>query len=415
MTLQSTSFETIGSVLSRLESSLRNGVEVNLDCLLQSLNPQHGREGLVEVLACVLSIGAWSSTRATAMFDRHSLSRDEQLQVLTYIFENRASNGERFGIPELSSFNPPPGHAGFSLTGDPVSIGEIVADRFQLLYRLGKGGFGVTYLADDLQGEQRVALKIANQLTKTGDPDEWLANEYHTGLKLAPLTSFPKVSSFGVDKKGRSYLARQFIDGVTLRHLMQQGPMDAADALGLIRRILVPLMATHWRGINHGDLKPENFMIDRAGHVLLLDFGFGKVSKEFRWRLWNRIEALRGRFPGSLYYAPPELVTLGQADWSRGETWAVGVMLLEMITGSNPVPEMVSRYPGHDLRERYTHWCLAVSAGLEEIPVPVAGPIGYVIRRCLHPKPKLRISSATELNNRLRRAFRLTNSHLTAL
>ena len=149
---------------------------------------------------------------------------------------------------------------------------------FQIIDRLGAGGMGEVYRATDTRLGRKVALKVL--------PKDFLSNQeglarFALEARSASALNHPNiVTIFEVGQSGSSpYLAMELIDGWTLRHLIDSGPLPVKKTLDLAMQIAGGLAKAHQAGIVHRDLKPENIMVTQDGFVKILDFGLAKLQR----------------------------------------------------------------------------------------------------------------------------------------
>src|SRR5216110_623892 len=150
--------------------------------------------------------------------------------------------------------------------------------RYHILEKLGAGGMGEVYLAEDTQLGRKIALKLlAEELTQNRDRLSRFDQEAYAASAL----NHPNILTIYEmgDEGGRHYIATEFIDGVTRRKRLQGPPMELTDVLGIAIQVAGALDEAHAAGIIHRDIKPENIMIRRNGHVKVLDFGLAKLTE----------------------------------------------------------------------------------------------------------------------------------------
>src|SRR5213075_2006904 len=150
--------------------------------------------------------------------------------------------------------------------------------RYLILEKLGSGGMGEVYLAEDTRLGRKVALKLlAAELTQNRDRLSRFDQEAYAASAL----NHPNILTIYEmgDEGGRHYIATEYIDGVTLRKRLQGPPMELTDVLGIAVQVAGALDEAHAAGIIHRDIKPENIMIRRNGHVKVLDFGLAKLTE----------------------------------------------------------------------------------------------------------------------------------------
>jgi len=205
-------------------------------------------------------------------------------------------------------------------------IGSTIS-HYKILEKLGEGGMGVVYLAEDTKLGRRVALKLL--------PADWTRNpdsrtRFLHEAQTAAALNHPNVCTIHeVDEAdGQVFLAMEHIEGENLRKRLTRGPMKIADVIATGLEVGQGLAAAAARGIVHRDIKPGNVMLTQEGHAKILDFGLALAPE--RTRL-----TMEGRTTGTVSYMSPEQ-SLGEAVDHRTDIWSLGVMLYEMLTGRRP-------------------------------------------------------------------------------
>jgi eukaryotic-like serine/threonine-protein kinase len=222
---------------------------------------------------------------------------------------------------------------------DTLSTGAIVA-HYRILSRLGVGGMGEVYLAEDTQLGRRVALKVlAAHLT---DKKEWL-QRLEQEARAASALNHPNILT--IYEIGESndvrFMAAEYVTGETLRECLGRERFTVSEALDIAIQIVTALEAAHQAGIVHRDVKPENVILRKDGLVKLLDFGIAKLTEKPVESLTTEaptralIETSPGMVMGTMAYMSPEQVR-GQTVDARADEWSLGVMLYEMLTGHLP-------------------------------------------------------------------------------
>jgi len=251
--------------------------------------------------------------------------------------------------------------------------GSILDQRYRIVGRLGKGGMGEVYRADDLRLGQPVALKF---LPESVDRDPARLTQLHTEVRMARQVSHPNVCRvYDVGEyEGHTFLSMEYVDGEDLASLLRRiGRFPQDRAVELARQICAGLAAAHDRGVVHRDLKPANIMLDGAGRIRITDFGLAGATGE----------VLRAGTPA--YMAPEQLS--GAEVTPRSDIYALGLVLYEMFTGQRAL----------DARTMAELIAKREQAGIvppSEIVRDLDTDIERVIMRCLQPDPARRPASA---------------------
>ncbi len=197
--------------------------------------------------------------------------------------------------------------------------GTLLGGRYRIVERLGRGGMGEVYRADDLKLGQPVALKF---LPPEVDKDPARLTQLHTEVRMARQVSHPNVCRvYDIDEvEGTTFLSMEYVDGEDLSSLLKRvGRFPEDRGLEIARQICAGLAAAHERDVIHRDLKPANVMIDGTGKVRITDFGLAGASGE----------AIRAGTPA--YMAPEQLA--GSEVTARSDIYALGLVLYEIFTG----------------------------------------------------------------------------------
>ena len=213
--------------------------------------------------------------------------------------------------------------------------------RYRILEKLGSGGMGEVYLAEDKRLGRKIALKLlAEELTQNRDR----LNRFDQEAYAASALNHPNILTIYEmgDENGRHYIATEFVDGQTLRKRLSGAPIELTEVLSVAIQIAGALEEAHAAGIVHRDIKPENIMIRRNGHVKVLDFGLAKlterpVSDETDTEAVTRalVQTDAGMVLGTSQYMSPEQARGKPVD-ARTDIWSLGVVLYEMAAGRAP-------------------------------------------------------------------------------
>ena len=200
--------------------------------------------------------------------------------------------------------------------------------RYQVIAKLGEGGMGVVYKAEDTRLRRTVALKfLPLELTQDKDARERLRLEAQTASAL-DHPNICTIHEIDDTPDGRVFVAMSFYDGQSLKERIAEGPVPIADAIRFGIELTRGMAAAHEAGVIHRDIKPANIMLTKRGDVKIVDFG---VAKNL-----DRTELTRtGVTVGTIAYMAPEYV-LGHTADAQTDVWAIGVVLYEMIAGKRP-------------------------------------------------------------------------------
>lgn len=204
--------------------------------------------------------------------------------------------------------------------------GQLIASRYLIRSKVAEGGMASVFVAHDNVLEREVAVKVIHpHLAK----DKSFVDKFRREAKVAAKLSHPNlVNVFDQGTDGEViFLVMEYVPGITLRDAMNDfGALDANRALDIIEPLTAGLAAAHAAGILHRDLKPENVFLSDGGKVKLGDFGLARAITQ---------HTQTGSVVGTVAYLSPELVLRGQAD-ARSDIYSLGVMIFEMLTGSQP-------------------------------------------------------------------------------
>jgi Tol biopolymer transport system component len=272
-------------------------------------------------------------------------------------------------------------------------IDEVIS-HYRIIKKLGAGGMGEVYLANDLTLGRQVALKLLPQ-EHTQDPER--LRRFKQEARSASALNHPNILTIHEvgEADGRHFIATEFIDGETLRaSLIRTGSMGTAEALHVATQTASALAAAHEAGIVHRDIKPENIMLRRDGYVKVLDFGLAKLTQTIAPPgvvssgpdASDAARTQSGMVLGTTQYMSPEQAAAGSVD-ARSDIFSFGAVLYEMVTG-------VRAFQGSSPME-------TVAAILTREPAPLSAKIptefAKVILRCLRKDPARRYQTMADL------------------
>lgn len=220
----------------------------------------------------------------------------------------------------------------------PFSTQALLADRYHVISKLGKGGMGEVWHAYDVRLRMDVALKSLRLDLRNRKAMEILRREVRTARDVVS-SNICRIFDLVVLDHDLELISMEFIDGTTLAEtLSQSGPLEFRRARDIAAQFLSGLEAIHQAGLVHRDLKPENIMITRTGRVVVMDFG-----------LSQKIAEMSGTTAGTLPYMSPEHLSGTQID-GRSDIFAAGVVLAEMIHTKGALGQKTREMIWHAIR-----------------------------------------------------------------
>ncbi len=246
--------------------------------------------------------------------------------------------------------------------GDPL-IGQTLS-HYRIIEKLGGGGMGVVYKAEDSRLHRPVALKFVSDNLAS---DAKALNRFQREARTASALNHPHICTiYDIgEQEGRAFIAMEYLEGATLQDRVAAGPLGLDTVLRLGIQIADALDAAHTANVIHRDIKPANIFISSRGHVKLLDFGLAKMRAQASREagVTTMAGTIQGAVMGTIAYMAPEQAR-GEPVDHRADIWSVGLVLYEMVKGTRPSPAVRLRVGESPELERVISKCLETDRGV---------------------------------------------------
>jgi len=283
---------------------------------------------------------------------------------------------------------------GMKLMSDGLSaslVGQEIGE-YKILRRLGKGGMGEVYLAQDNRLERPVALKF---LSDEFVGDNWARRQLiKEGQAVAALDHLNICSVHGIKDFGEhSFIVMHYVEGETLADLIHARSLTTSEVMQLGRQIISAIAEAHAHGIIHRDIKPKNIMVTPAGTVKVLDFGLAKTIKKKQSAMVQGDSSSHvsqvNVIPGTVAYMSPEQLRGEKLDY-RSDIFSLGTVFYEMACGKNP-------FARENNADVISSILTSELPPLKESCPQAPRELGRIVRKCLEKDRRQRYQSASEL------------------
>jgi len=274
--------------------------------------------------------------------------------------------------------------------------------HYRILEKLGGGGMGVVYKAEDTKLGRLVALKF---LPEEVVADREALKRFEREARAASALDHPNICTIYEigEHEGKPFIAMQCLEGETLKYRIGTKPMTTDEVLRLGTQVAEALAAAHSKGVVHRDIKPANIFVTQQGQAKVLDFGLAKLLPRVDEATASRTLLTEpGATPGTLPYMAPEQLR-GQPVDARTDIYALGCVLYEMATGKRPFRAELATELSSDILNKMPVAPVRLNP---EVPAKLED----VILKCLEKDPENRYQSAKELGVDLRRLTASTSA-----
>lgn len=281
-------------------------------------------------------------------------------------------------------------------TGDEL-VGQMLTERYRIDERISEGGMGTVYRATHVLMDKRVAIKVLHPSLAA---DDKIVARFSREARAASRISHPhalNVTDFGESESGVVFLVMEFLDGRTLKEVIQaDGPLPLSRVAGIIEQVSGALDAAHGEGVVHRDLKSDNIMLVEASNgsdwAKVLDFGIAKIKEPVG--VTDPGLTAPNLIIGTPHYMSPEQCSQASEIDSRSDIYSLGIIIYEMLTGHVP---FTGDSPTAIMMKHLQEPPPSVMEERDDLPPQV----GMVITSAMAKRPEDRFQSAGEMSKAL--------------
>ena len=309
--------------------------------------------------------------------------------------------------------------------GDPVTTGDMLG-VYKLLERIGEGGFGAVYLAEQTEPVRR---RVAVKLLKFGQEAEHILARFNAERQTLAMMDHPNIAKIldaGKSDRGVSYFVMEYVQGSPITDYCDGARLNIRERINLIRGVCHAVTHAHQKGIIHRDIKPSNVLVTLSNDKPLpkvIDFGIAKVvasSNSEDSAAYTRIHQMLGT---PAYMSPEQAGGAAHAIDTRSDVYSIGAMLYELLVGATPLDgKLISELPVLELHNkiateqapplttrleqvehRSEQIALCRSTSVSNLRTAVKGDLNWIVQKCLEKDPLRRYPTVSALEDDLRR------------
>jgi serine/threonine protein kinase len=261
---------------------------------------------------------------------------------------------------------------------------------YRLIDRLGAGGMGEVWRAEDTRLLREVAIKILSE--RIANDPEWKARFLREARTIAQMNHPNIATIYSIEQEAdKLFIVMELVEGESLATLLAKGPLPPAEAVRIIRHVAEALGEAHEKGIVHRDVKPDNIIVGKRG-TKVLDFG---IAKQLVSTTESPTLTQAGLIVGTPFYMSPEQA-LGRPVDARSDLFSLGVVLYEALAGKRP-------FEGESVTETMMNIIMQEAPDLAVVAPSLPPSLSDVVNRALQKKPERRFGSAGEMVDALSR------------